>query len=299
VEGAGSDVAGLDARGHGASDDRPGRLTVARKRSIHIGINEVDPAEYHDNRPAALAGCENDALALVALAKQAGFRPRSLLGADATSERIVEVLREHADLLEDGDHLLVTYAGHGGYVLDVGGDESDSQDETWVLYDRQFLDDEIKAELARFRPGVRILVLSDSCHSGSVIRDVLPADAGAAEPPRLRTMPDVLCRADSASRAETYARAKAEVAGVPEPPAAVVLMAACQDDEEAQEIDGHGVFTSAVVDVWAGGSFTGDHRELCKAVAARVDGQVPNLLRMGGDVDPYLRERPFLGGPPG
>jgi hypothetical protein len=272
---------------------------VARQRSIHIGINEVDPDAYRDNLPAALAGCENDALALVALAKQAGFQPRALLSADATSERVVEVLREHADLLGDGDRLLLTYAGHGGYVVDVGGDERDSQDETWVLYDRQFLDDEIKAELARFRPGVRILVLSDSCHSGSVIRDVLPADADLAEPPRLRTMPDVLCRGDSSSRAETYARAKAQVADAPEPPAAVVLLAACQDDEEAQEIDAHGVFTSAVVEVWADGSFTGDHRELCQAVAARLEGQVPNLLRMGGDVDQYLRERPFVGGPPG
>ena len=236
---------------------------------------------------------------MLALAKQAGFQPRTLLSADATSDQVVGVLREQADLLESGDRLLVTYAGHGGYVVDVDGDEPDQQDETWVLYDRQFLDDEIKAELARFRAGVRILVLSDSCHSGSVVRDVAAADADPTTVPASRSMPDAQCRADSSTRAGVYARAKAGAAAAPEPVGAVVLLAACQDDEEAHEVDGHGMFTTAVVDVWAGGSFTGDHRDLCKEVRARIDGQAPNLMRLGADVDPFLRERPFLGGPPG
>ena len=53
---------------------------------------------------------------------------------------------------------------------DVWGDEADKQDETWCLYDGQLIDDELYFELSKFAPGVRILVLSDSCHSGTVVR---------------------------------------------------------------------------------------------------------------------------------
>jgi hypothetical protein len=41
-----------------------------------------------------------------------------------------------------------------------------------VLYDRQLIDNELYALWARFRPGVRICVISDSCHSGTVTRDL-------------------------------------------------------------------------------------------------------------------------------
>ena len=53
---------------------------------------------------------------------------------------------------------------------DPDNEESDRRDETWVLYDRQLLDDELFALWSKFKPGVRIFVLSDSCHSGSVTR---------------------------------------------------------------------------------------------------------------------------------
>ena len=64
-------------------------------------------------------------------------------------------------------------------------------EETWVLYDRQLVDDELYKIWSKFKPGVRILVLSDSCHNGTVTRDI-PAFLGNG--PRPRAMP----RADQA-----------------------------------------------------------------------------------------------------
>lgn len=45
-------------------------------------------------------------------------------------------------------------------------------DETWVLYDRQLVDDELYKIWSKFKPLVRILVFSDSCHNGTVTRDI-------------------------------------------------------------------------------------------------------------------------------
>ena len=58
---------------------------------------------------------------------------------------------------------------------DVIGEEADKLDETWCLYDGQLIDDELYFELSKFAAGVRILVLSDSCHSGTVVRAGPPA----------------------------------------------------------------------------------------------------------------------------
>ena len=52
----------------------------------------------------------------------------------------------------------------------MNGDEKDDYDETWCLKDKQVIDDELFNIYAKFKKGVNILILSDSCHSGSVSR---------------------------------------------------------------------------------------------------------------------------------
>jgi metacaspase-1 len=56
------------------------------------------------------------------------------------------------------------------------------------LYDGELIDDELYAALNKFAAGVRIFVLSDSCHSGAVLRDANFAAIGVT-PPRPRMMP--------------------------------------------------------------------------------------------------------------
>jgi hypothetical protein len=50
--------------------------------------------------------------------------------------------------------------------------EEDQLSETWVCWDRQLIDNELYALWGSFQPGVRILVISDSCHSGTVTREL-------------------------------------------------------------------------------------------------------------------------------
>src|SRR6476619_2567188 len=137
--------------------------------SLHVGLNSIDPAHYGvDGR---LRACENDARAMKAIADSQGYTSQILLTRDATSSSVLKSIVEAAAELQAGDIFLLTYAGHGSQVPDVNGDEGDGLDETWCLYDRMMIDDELKAMWTRFRKGVRIVMISDSCHSGTVSRE--------------------------------------------------------------------------------------------------------------------------------
>jgi len=141
--------------------------TVARGRSIHIGLNAVD-AQNYEGWTGQLSGSVNDALALQGVADSMGFLSTLLINSDATSVRVIQEILATSYLLKAGDILLLTYSGHGGQVYDASGDEPERMDETWVLYDRELIDDELYALWTQFLPGVRIVVISDSCHSGTI-----------------------------------------------------------------------------------------------------------------------------------
>ena len=98
-------------------------------------------------------------------------------------------MRSAAKQLRRGDLFFLTYSGHGGQVPDVTGEEDDKKDETWCLYDGQLIDDELYFELSRFAAGVRILVLSDSCHSGTVTREAPPPPGDDSRTQRPKLMP--------------------------------------------------------------------------------------------------------------
>ncbi len=143
-----------------------------RLESLHIGLNAVDP-DHYDGWDGKLSGCENDARTMAAIAQRDGFATTLLLTAEATAARVLAVLASKAQTLTSGDVFLLTYAGHGAQVPNVNGDdEVDDQDETWVTYERMLIDDELEAAFAAFAPGVDIITLSDSCHSGTVFRGV-------------------------------------------------------------------------------------------------------------------------------
>ena len=156
----------------GAASPQPdpgGGTSSAQAVSLHIGINRVDPAQY-GGWDGALSGCEHDAGTMSAIAQAEGFRTRQLLSPQATSTRILDEIAAVARALAAGGTFLLTYAGHGGQVPSAGGDEADGQDETWVAYDRQVRDEELDRAFSAFRSGVDVVVVSDSCHSGTVHR---------------------------------------------------------------------------------------------------------------------------------
>jgi len=141
------------------------------KRALCVGINRYPRPEM------ALRGCVNDAKAWATLLTTSYDVTRSdvrlLTDAQATRAR---VLRELGALLAGarrGDVLVFTNSSHGTYVADAGGDER-LYDEAIVPYDGDdalIVDDDLRTMFADVPVGVRLTVISDSCHSGSLTRE--------------------------------------------------------------------------------------------------------------------------------
>jgi metacaspase-1 len=142
--------------------------------SIHIGVNKLNP--FHYGVDGELKGCENDAIYMKKLARSMGFAEEAvtlLLGSDnrANLDDVTTAITNAKTNLDNDGILLITYSGHGSQIIDVGGGydrESDGFDETWCLYDGMLLDDEIFLLLCGFKSTQRVVIFSDSCHSGTV-----------------------------------------------------------------------------------------------------------------------------------
>jgi hypothetical protein len=273
--------------------------------SLHIGLNRVDPAHY-DGWNGALNACEFDANDMEALAKSRGFEASKLLTDEATADAITAAIGDAADRLGPGDIFLVTYSGHGGQVPDKNAEEEpDRSDETWVAFDRQIVDDELYALWGKFRPGVRIMVLSDSCHSGSVTRrieDEVPdpvatRDAAAKESPRHRAMPRDVMIATYRAHQDLYDGIQSSVVTAPkaEIGATALLISGCQDDQLSLDGFSNGLFTENLRAVWADGAWRGSYPAFHEAIRRRMPArQQPNYMRVGAANDEFEQQDPFM-----
>jgi hypothetical protein len=157
------------------------------KLGLCIGVNNY-PGTHMD-----LAGCVNDAKDWAAELGGRGFEVTQLLDDKATRAAMVDAFKSVIGAAGKGDVVVITFSGHGTYVPDLNGDEIDGLDEALCPYDIQtgggaLIDDEIHAMFAARKPGVRLVLISDSCHSGTVTRAV-GADPDSDDLPRARFLP--------------------------------------------------------------------------------------------------------------
>jgi hypothetical protein len=283
--------------------------------SLHIGLNGVSAAAY-GGWDGPLAACEFDANDMAAIAKSKGIKSTVLLTKKGTRANVLAGMRGAAKALAAGDLFFMTYSGHGGQVPDVSGDEPDKEDETWCLYDGQLIDDELYFELSRFKAGVRILVLSDSCHSGSVTRERPPPPPPPGQ--RVKLMPASVAmrvyrehqafydklQLDVAKAAGTSAvdpdTALANVAAsgrlsaiVKKFNPAVLLISGCQDNQTSMDGDHNGAFTEQVLKAWSNGAFKGNYGTFHARIKAAMPAtQTPNLFTLG-TAGAFLAQTPF------
>lgn len=141
------------------------------KKALCVGINDYPFGEEND-----LRGCVNDANDWTKLlTNHFGFTVKQLLNGDATKANILAGLKGLLTGAAAGDILVFTNASHGTYLADTDGDE-DKYDEAICPHDTDsnlLVDDELRMLFAKIPDGVRVSVISDSCHSGSVTRVVV------------------------------------------------------------------------------------------------------------------------------
>ena len=223
--------------------------------SLHIGVNSVNP-DHYGGWSGPLNACEADAEDMMSLAENGNYESRILLTGEATRQAVIDAIKQAAEKLSDGDIFLLTYSGHGGQVADVNGDEQDLNDETWCLYDGQLIDDELHNCWSLFQRGVRVFVLSDSCHSGSVSRAPLGrADAQltlsaplaeilGTDEVRARYMPDEHAARTYRTNKKFYDDIQRSLPKeIPEVDAAVRLISGCQDNQLSLDGTFNGLFT--------------------------------------------------------
>ncbi|XXF77358.1 caspase family protein [Myxococcaceae bacterium GXIMD 01537] len=279
--------------------------------SLNIGLNAVDPGHYA-GWDGVLQACEADADDMESIAKAQGFQTKKLLTKQATRKNVVNLLGQASKTLKRGDTFLFSYSGHGGQLPDRNSEEDDGLDETWCLYDGEIIDDEIYVMLGKFAEGVRVFMLSDSCHSGTVSRMAYGAlrssgslgllvdsaevkDGG--EPPGMKLMPQGIVERTYRNNRDMYDGIMSKLpkhSPVPNIKASVLLISGCQDNQTSSDGTYNGLFTANLLRVWNGGKFRGDYRTFHKRIVRRMPPlQSPNYSVVGRANPEFERSIPF------
>ena len=298
-----SNGAGIGDGGSDPSAPPPTPSAGARGMALTIGLNGVDPA-FYSGWDGPLSACEWDAQDMADIARENRFEVKTLKTSAATRGAVHDEIVRAAETLHDGDIFLVSYSGHGGQVADDTADEEDGLDETWCLFDGELLDDELSALWSRFQRGVRILVFSDSCHSGSVTKKREyegaapapgPTPAAASQEMRFRFLPSDVAKLVNDKHREFYKKIQNDVRKAARAPveASVILISGCQDNQLSLDGDRNGLFTQMVRRVYSSGS-PGDYVHFHSSIVRLMPAnQTPNYFITGRPNSNFERQRVF------
>jgi hypothetical protein len=156
----------------------------------------------------------------------------------------------------------MTFSGHGGRKpvqaarSCAGGASRSALRGAWVLFDGSLDDAEMHAALAAFRPGVRVLVISDACNGGvpAVAEDGLESSVSAS----------------------------------------VLVLSACAPDQHADGAGLPGHFTSALLRTWQRDRPIVGYRRFYDRIAAEMPAyQQPTYHWVGSRDERFEAEAPF------
>lgn len=151
--------------------------------------------QFHSSLISDLAGPENDLLAMEALIRAQGASDVTVLRNDGVSRTTVETALHALGLrAQPGDWIFFYYTGHGALAeaavkgtrdgdtdqfVPLPGFDPDHEDPERYIVDKDFY-----TWLSRYVPrSVQIMMMADTCHSGTMHRSVVPGTMGMT--PRL------------------------------------------------------------------------------------------------------------------
>jgi hypothetical protein len=154
------------------------------------------------------------------------------------------------------------------------------------------IDDEFNTLLARFRKGVRIVVVSDSCHSGSVAKLSIRLTGGRPvwHSQMSKAAPDTVCKLANA------AATRLPILKKPRVKAAVILLSACADNQLAYDGEANGLFTGTMAAVRKDfrDDATLNYKRLRNLVSSRMPAeQTPRISYLGARNKAFEASIPF------
>ena len=220
------------------------------------GVNK-----YKDDRQIALSGCVPDAKNVLSACTNATYGlwlPQNCVGfydSDVTWAAVRAQLNSFAEVAKSGDTVLYYHSSHGG-------------DDCICLYDREYYADELAEDLMRFKAGVRVVVVLDTCHSGSMFKDGSGVDPESGP---WRFAASVQGLMDEMKSVQTKDAKAAAVNGP-----AVGWVTACDDDQTSLDAGSGGWFTNPFVAAWktnstdANGDGFNDFKEIFNIAAPKA-----------------------------
>jgi pimeloyl-ACP methyl ester carboxylesterase len=268
--------------------------------ALLVGINFYESS----SGVPPLNGCINDVKSMVGFLEQrfdAGQRNiKTLLNQEATRSRVIAGFRENliGEQIAAGDIVLFYYSGHGSYAPSAPefvalGLDTAGQDETLVLYDSRLddnfdlADKELALLLSAINQDASIVVVLDSCHSGSATRSTDPADDIRLGSPRFAPKNSRI----SSRTLQQYLHFEdwdyGKMGRLHIPVSKHLLLAACGRNELAYEAASpNGLFTGSLLQVlqqWPDGlSYDQLHDYLYTIIKRQANRQTPQLKVYGG-----------------
>ncbi|MGH1338685.1 MAG: caspase family protein [Aureispira sp.] len=219
-----------------------------------------------------------------------------LKDADANRANIVKHFEQHLGQAQEGDIVLFYYSGHGSWGKTNQAFfkfDPDEREEGLVCYDSrvegQFdLADKEMAVLLNYvaRNNAEVVLLIDSCHSGSITRFADSTTRLAGGSNQIRTLTDYLYDSTLEEHQNYYQQLSQENGGsIPELPMSRHLsMSACSERELARETKEGGWFTQSLLKVLQENpslSYFQVYSQVFSAISQKHEKQTPQLEAYG------------------
>lgn len=238
--------------------------------ALLVGLTSIDPAFYRTTGTAGIAGSAANVARMQGILTGFTCTARTK-PTETTADKILADLQAAADALQSGDIFVFYFAGHG---MDASQGVLPG---TLVAYDKPIQVADIKRKLQSFRPGVRIVVICDSCYAGDMqflVRFRSGLQKLSASLVSLVTPPAV-----------QSAAAPAAVDGYN---AQLIVMAA------ANSVVNGGQLTNALLNVWNAHQATRTYLQFYCAIAAALNGSQSPIYMVKGPVsDTFEDQIPF------
>lgn len=230
-----------------------------------------------------LSGAINDSQVWTKWFAAWGWDIETLWNEEATGDKVLAAIERLMQQAQPGDRVAIHFSGHGSQIADQSGEESDFLDECYCPWDVEengpIRDDQLYRLFQQRPEGVRLYLIADCCHSGSLHRG-----------PKAAVRFLQLKNANESQKEKRRVPAVVRTAGL--------LLAACGEQELAREVliggKSYGVLTYAAATALERLPKGATHRQWLELIRATVrpSPQTPQLVG-----NPRLMDEPIFGGP--